>query len=105
MFARVTLLEVDTLRVDMEVAVDLFRQTVLPRLRELDGYEGVYVLTTPEGRALLLTLWDSEEAAEAQAETGFYAEQLQEHMTLFRAPPGRERYEVAVADVPAFAAG
>jgi heme-degrading monooxygenase HmoA len=105
MYARVTLLEIDTLRIDVSVAVDLFRETVLPRLRELDGYEGVYVLTTPEGRALLMTLWSSEEAAEAHAKTGFYAEQLEQFMTLFRSPPGRDRYEVTIVDTPALAAG
>jgi quinol monooxygenase YgiN len=105
MYARVTLLEIDTLRIDVEAAVDLFRQTVLPRLQELDGYEGIYVLTTPEGRAVLMTLWSNEEAAEAHAETGFYAEQLEQFMTLFRSAPGRERYEVAFADAPAHTLG
>ena len=105
MYARVTLLEIDTLRIDVGVAVDLFRESVLPRLRELDGYEGTYVLTTPEGRALLMTLWNSDEAAEAHSETGFYAEQLEEYTTIFRSPPGRERYEVAMVDTPALVTG
>jgi heme-degrading monooxygenase HmoA len=100
MFARVTLLEIDTLRVDVEDAVELFREAVLPQLHRLEGYRGCYVLTTPEGRALLLTLWASAEAAEAGARTGWYAEQLEQYMTLFRSPPGRERYEVVMVDSP-----
>jgi heme-degrading monooxygenase HmoA len=104
-YARVTLLEIDTVRIDLDEAVELYRREVFPSLRDMDGYEGAYVLTTPEGRALLLTLWETEEAAEAQAESGFYAEQLERYMTIFRSPPGRDRYEVVFADAPALAIG
>ena len=41
MYSRVTLLEIDTLRMGMEEAVELFREQVVPGLREQDGYEGV----------------------------------------------------------------
>jgi heme-degrading monooxygenase HmoA len=98
-YSRVTLLEVDTIRVDLDSALELFRERVLPRLREQDGYEGVYVLTTPEGKALIMSLWESEEAA-AGDHYGFYDEQLEQHTTLFREPPGRERYEVSFVDAP-----
>jgi hypothetical protein len=101
-YSRVTLLEIDTVRADMGSALGLFRKRVLPQLRELDGYEGVYVLTTPEGKALIMSLWETEEDA-AGDHGRFYDEQLEEYMTLFREPPGRERYEVALADTPAFA--
>ena len=102
MYSRVTLLEIDTVRVDLDSAVELFREQVLPRLREQGGYEGVYVLTTPEGKALIMSLWETEEDA-AGDHGRFYDQQLEEYMTLFREPPGRERYEVAVADAPALA--
>jgi heme-degrading monooxygenase HmoA len=105
MYARVTLLELDPVRVSVGDAVAMFEAEVLPKLRAQDGYEGAYVLTTPEGRALLLTLWESEEAATKSSAQTFYSEQLERYMTLFRAPPGRERYEVALADLPAFTTG
>ena len=105
MYSRVTLLEIDTMRIDMEAALELFRERVLPSLREQDGFEGVYVLGTPEGKGMLLSLWDTEEAADATAETGFYPEVLAKYVTLFRAPPGREHYEVLFADAPALATG
>jgi len=101
MYARVTLLEIDTMRITVEEALDLFKSQVLPRLREQEDFEGVYVLGTPEGRGLLISLWGTEEAAEAGAETGFYPEVLAEYVTLFRAPPGRERYQVLLAETPA----
>lgn len=100
MYSRVTLLEVDTLRIDMDAAVALFEEEVLPALREQDDYEGCYVLTTPEGKALLVTFWATPEAAEAGAQTGFYAETLSRYVALFSVPPGRERYDVAFADAP-----
>lgn len=100
MFARVTLLEVDTLRVDMESAVKIFETEVLPDVRRQPGYAGVLVLTTPEGGGALVSLWDSEEAADASAATGFYPEVLERYMTMFKSPPGRERYEVRIAEIP-----
>jgi hypothetical protein len=70
---------------------------VLPDLRTQPGFQGVYVLTTPDGKALLVSFWDSAEAADASADRGWYPEVLSQFMTLFRSPPGRERYEVTVA--------
>jgi hypothetical protein len=102
MYARVTTLEIDTLRVDMHEAVALFHERVLPELREQPGYEGVTVLTAPAGQALLVTLWATPEAAEPN---GFYLAQLSEFATLFRAPPGRERYEVAFSETPVLLPG
>jgi hypothetical protein len=98
MYARVTLLEIDATRMDVDDAVELFRERVLPELREEPGFEGVYVLTTPQGRALLMTLWATSEAAEPN---GLYTRRLADFALLFRAPPGREQYEVSVAEAPA----
>ncbi len=97
MYSRVTQLEIDTLRVDLEDAVELYRREIVPRLREQEGFEGVYILATPEGRAVLITFWDTEDAA---AETPFYSETISKYMTLYRSPPGRESYEVLLADPP-----
>ena len=105
MYSRVTLLEIDTMRIDVGGAVELFRDQVLPRLREQEGFLGVYVMGTPEGRGMLVSLWETEEAADATAETGFYPEVLAQYVTLFRSPPGREHYEILLADTPAFATG
>ena len=101
MYARVTLLEIDTMRATVPIAVALFEREVLPELQAQDGYRGVLVLATPEGKAALLSMWDTEEQANTGGMTGFYAETLARYVTLFAAPPGRERYEVMVVDVPA----
>jgi hypothetical protein len=101
MYARVTLVEIDTLRIDMDSAVDVFKANVLPEVREQPGYAGVLVLTTPEGSGAIVSFWDTAEAADASAKPGFYSDVLSRHMTMFKSPPGRERYVVQVAELPA----
>ena len=100
MFARLTLLEIDTLRTDAAAAVELFRTEVLGELRSQPGYAGVLVLSTPEGLGALVSFWDTPEAAEANAVTGFYADVLERYVTIFKSPPGRGRYQVALAELP-----
>jgi heme-degrading monooxygenase HmoA len=100
MVARVTLAEVDLVRRSLADLVEFYKQSVIPTQRTQDGYEGGYVLTTPEGKALVMTFWCDEEAAEAGVASGFYGEQVEKFVTVFKAPPGREMYDVAVADVP-----
>lgn len=107
MIARVTTAEIDAVRMSVDEATDLFRSSVLPALQEQEGYEGAYVLLSPEGKALAITFWSTEEAAEAgiKGSRSFYAEQVEKFVTIFRAPPGRETYEVVLAEAPAGLAG
>jgi hypothetical protein len=103
MYSRVTQLEIDTVRINVADAVAIFRDEVQPALHEQDGYAGATVLTTPDGKALLITVWETEEAAIAAA--GFASEQLARYATLFASPPGRDYYEVAFADMPGVLVG
>jgi heme-degrading monooxygenase HmoA len=98
MYSRVTLLEIDTVRTDIEDAVELFETNVLPGVRELPGYEGVAVMVTPEGKGMIVSFWDSEESVAASA--GFAASAIEEFVTIYRAPPGREHYRVVCAEMP-----
>jgi heme-degrading monooxygenase HmoA len=102
MIARATMAEIDPVRMSIDDAVELFRESVVPALHEQRGYEGVYVLVSPQGQALVLTFWESEEAADAglAGSRSFYSEQVEKFVTLFRAPPGRETYEVVLAEEP-----
>lgn len=105
MHARVTLLEIDPVRIGVEEAVELFRAQVLGRLGAEPGYRGVYVLANPDGQGVLISFWDTAQQAEAQSEQGLYADLLAEYVTLFRSPPGRSSYAVALADPAAAADG
>ena len=65
MIARTTMVEIDPIRLSVGEAIELFRRSVVPALHEQEGFEGVYVLLTPEGKALVLTFWADEATAEA----------------------------------------
>ena len=101
MYARVTQLEIDTLRASVDEALDRFRETVLPVMRRQPGYCGVYACSTPEGRAVLVSLWSTEEEAAAMNDGGYYESALSDFATMFRAPPGRSYYEVLLSDLAA----
>jgi heme-degrading monooxygenase HmoA len=103
MIARVTTAEIDPIRMTVDEAIEVFRDSVVPALHEQDGFEGVYVLLSPEGKVLALTFWRDEEAAEAGLAGGrsFYAEQIEKFVTIYRSSPGRETYDVAIAEAPA----
>ena len=98
MYARVTMFEIDTLRISPEAALELFKQSVLPEARKQQGYDGLYILGTPEGKGCILGLWETEEAAHAGVESGYYDEQIAKFVSLFRAPTGRDQYEVLFAE-------
>ena len=91
MVARATIAELDPVRMSVERAVEVFEDSVVPALQEQDGYEGTYVLVSPQGQA-----------ADAGLAGGrsFYAEQVEKFVTIYRSPPGRETYDVLVAEPP-----
>ncbi|MFC1866296.1 antibiotic biosynthesis monooxygenase family protein [Chloroflexota bacterium] len=98
MFARITLFEIDTLRISLDDALEQYKKLVVPETRKQEGYEGMYVMRTPEGKGLIMSLWSNEEAADAGMVSGYYAEQLAKFVTLFGAPPGRKHYEVVFTE-------
>ena len=102
MVARVTMAEIDPVRQNPRRAVERFESELIPALQEQEGYEGCYVLLSEEGKVLVITLWSSDEAARATRLSGFYQAQIEKisEFVVFRAPPGREAYEVVVAEVP-----
>jgi hypothetical protein len=46
----------------------------------------------------MISLWDTEEDAVANEESGYYQEQVARFKDFFAAPPVREGYEVSVQD-------
>lgn len=102
MVARVTVAEIDPVRVDPRHAIERFESALIPALHEQEGYEGCYVLLSAEGKVLVVTLWANEAAADATAESGFYQSQIEKlsEFVFYRSSPGREGYEIVVADLP-----
>lgn len=100
MHARVTLLEIDTVRVSVSDALKKFQEDTLARLRAQPGYRGVWVLATPDGKGLLMSLWDTEADARVDHDRPFYGEEIGHFATMFRSAPGREQYDVLYVDTP-----
>ncbi len=101
MVARVTLAEIDTVRMSVERrGRACSSESVLPALREQDGLRGLLRAATREGKALVLTFWETRRRPRPASASGFYAEQVEKFVTLFRSPPGRETYDVVLADAP-----
>jgi hypothetical protein len=84
-------------------AVDVVRGSVVPALRDQEGYGGMHLLLTDEGKALAISLWTSDEAAEAGTVDSrpLYEDQIEKFTAIYRAAAGRETYRVALADTPA----
>ncbi|UCC16323.1 MAG: antibiotic biosynthesis monooxygenase [Dehalococcoidales bacterium] len=100
MIARITLFEIDTLRINLDDALEKFKELIVPETRKQEGYKGMYVMRTPEGKGLVMSLWENEEAATAGLTTGYYEEQIAKFVTLFRSPTGRESYEMVFTELP-----
>ena len=85
MYARVTLLEIDTLRTALPQALELFRAHTLERLQQQTGYCGVWVLATPDGKGLLMSLWETRAQAHAEGDHYHYS------CLLYTSPSPRDR--------------
>jgi hypothetical protein len=97
MFARVTQVEIDVMRTSVAEAVARFDAEVMPALRGRPGFEGAMVLAGETGFGTIVTLWAGEREAAPDEE---YEATLARYVTLFRSPPGREVYEVVLAELP-----
>jgi heme-degrading monooxygenase HmoA len=97
-FARVTSFEIDTLRIGVDQALERFKELVLPEMRKQPGFEGIEIMTTPEGRGLLLSFWDSEASAAFGLDSGYYSEQVSKFLMFVKQPPGREHYKVIYSE-------
>ena len=102
MVVRATEAEIDVVRTNPNDAIALFRESVIPALHEEEGYEGCYVLLSEEGKMLVLSFWESDEAARASRLSGFYQAQVEKFsdVVFFRQAPGREAYDVVLAETP-----
>ena len=95
MFARVTIVQMKKDKVDE--AINLFRESVVPAAKSQKGHKDIYLLTDRStGKGLSIAIWDTEEDAIANEQSGYYQEQLGKFKDLFTAPPVREGYEVSV---------
>ena len=96
-FARVTLTQMDIDK--MEDAVKLYQESVVPDAQSQKGYRGVYLLSNfKTGKNISIAIWDSEEDAIANEQSGYYQKQVDRFKDIFTAPPVREGYTVTVQE-------
>jgi Antibiotic biosynthesis monooxygenase len=63
------LIEVDVTGIEQEAGLSGLRERIVPTIQRMPGFQGGVWLTGDDaGRGLSLTVWESEEAAEAMAE-------------------------------------
>ena len=95
MFARLTIVQVAIDKLDL--SKKLYEESVVPAAKSQKGYRGAYLLTDHKtGKGIFMTLWDSEEDAVSNEQSGYYKEPLSKFKEYFTAPPVREGYEVTV---------
>ncbi len=95
MFARLTTVQTKIDKTDE--TIKLFEESVIPAAKSQKGFRGAYLLTDRKtGKGISIALWDSEEDAIANEQSGYYQEQLNKFKDCFAAPPVREGYEVSL---------
>ena len=95
MFARLTIVQMKIDKIDE--AIKLYEESVVPAAKSQKGYVGIYLLTDRKtGKGVSIAVWDSEEDAIANEQSGYYQEQVSKFKDVFTAPPVREGYEVSV---------
>ena len=80
----------------LEEALQLYRESILPEVRQLPGFKGRIGLgDRSKGKALAITLWESEADARASGEgSAFSQATLAKFAPFYAAPPVIEIYEV-----------
>jgi hypothetical protein len=83
---------------DIAMALERFKELVLPEIRKQPGFKGLQVLTTEEGNGMLLSFWDTEAEAQAGIESGYYMDQIAKFVMFMKQPPGREHYQLTFTE-------
>ena len=84
----------------LDGALQLYRESILPALRQQPGFKGVLGLVDRnKGKARALTLWESEADLLASGEGSVYMQaSLAQFASLFAAAPVIEMYEVGLQE-------
>ncbi len=95
MFARITKVQIKSNT--LEETEKIYRESVIPAIKAQKGFQGTYMLADRKtGNGMAISLWDSEEDANANEQSGYYRTTLDKFKDVFAAPPIREGYEVII---------
>ena len=95
MFARFTIVQ---MKLDkMDEAIKLYEDSVVSGAKLQKGFCGIYLFTDRKtGKGYSISLWDSEEDAVANEQSGYYKEQVGRFAEFFAGPPVQESYEASI---------
>ena len=83
---------------DAEIA-KLYKESVVPAARARSGFASTYLVQTGDGKAIALTLFDSQENLKKSEDVGYYQEQLAKFQPHLTGEPSKKIFDVAVHDV------
>ena len=95
MFARFTKVQVSPEKIDE--TIKLYEESVVPTAKTQKGFKGIMLFTDRKtGKGYSISIWESEEEAIANEQSGYYKEQVGKFAEYMTAPPVQEGYEVTV---------
>jgi len=96
-FARVTLTKSNPGKT--EEAIKIYQDSVVPDAKSQNGFRGVYLFSDfKTGKGISIAIWDSEEDAIANEQSGYYQKQIDRFKDIFTSTPIREGYVLTVQE-------
>ena len=81
---------------NLDETIKRVEDRVIPALKSQKGYRGIYVFSDRKAcKGIAMTLWDSEEDALADEQSGKLQVRTSWHKDFFTSTPVREGYEVS----------
>ena len=82
----------------MQEIIDIYNGSVISAAKAQKGFQGAYLMTdASSGKALSITIWDSEaDMMAGESSGGYYQEQIGKFASVFAGPPELEHYELSV---------
>lgn len=85
---------------NLKTAADVYVESVVPAAEQQEGFKGALLFTDDAtGKAVSITLWDSEEDLMRGQESGYYQEQIGKFTEYFTRTPDQEGFEMAYGGV------
>ena len=76
--------------------IGFLEEELIPKLKGQKGFRGFLALTNAEGKAVTISLWETEADMTATESTGWYQAQVAKAAPLLTGEPELEHYEVRV---------
>ncbi len=81
---------------DLGKAISIYRDSVIPAAQEQKGFRSALLFSDPEtGKAVSITLWDSEDDLIKGQESGYYQEQIAKFSEILIRLPDQVGYELS----------